>query len=159
MVTNIFQAVDHRDSQHVGSARWCDLVVAAPATADLIAKLAAGICDDPVTLTAAPLPRGTPVLLAPAMNAQMWESPIAERNMATLTKILGYQRLQPEEGWQACRTVGAGRMSEPEAILVACGRFSRRGSDGHRPMTQRPGIPMPGFYLSTSRMLVVAAGR
>ena len=117
VTTSVWHARDNLESQHVADARWCDLLIIAPATADIIARLAAGICDDVVCLTAAALSRDTPVLLAPAMNAQMWQSPITQRNLTTLRDMLGYNVVGPEEGWQACRTAGAGRMSEPEAIV------------------------------------------
>ncbi|MEX2386395.1 MAG: flavoprotein, partial [Phycisphaeraceae bacterium] len=90
-----------------------------PATANLLARLAAGLADDVVCLVAAALPRTTPVLLAPAMNAQMWESPITQRNVQTLHDLLGWRAVGPDAGWQACRTTGLGRMSEPEAIFDA----------------------------------------
>ncbi len=122
VVTSVWQQVEHKDSQHVNLARWCDLYVVAPATADFIAKLAAGLCDDIVSLSATALPRNpkmTPVLLAPAMNAQMWENPVTQRNVQTVQSLLGYEFVGPAEGWQACRTSGAGRMSEPEEIFNA----------------------------------------
>jgi phosphopantothenoylcysteine decarboxylase len=128
VITSIWQADDHPDSQHVGLARWCDLLIIAPASADMLAKIAAGICDDVVSLTACALPKGgqgsgkksgTPALLAPAMNADMWESPVTQRNVATVREVLGFAMVGPEEGWQACRTRGMGRMSEPEAIMEA----------------------------------------
>ncbi|MEX0744235.1 MAG: flavoprotein [Phycisphaeraceae bacterium] len=125
VLTSIWQSDDKPDSQHVGVARSCDLLVIAPATADLLAKLAAGLADDVVCLVAAAMPRETPVLLAPAMNAQMWESPITQRNLTTLRELLGWRVVGPESGWQACRTLGAGRMSEPEAIYDAvCDQLS-----------------------------------
>jgi len=123
VVTSIWESVAFHDSQHVGLARWCDLMIIAPASADLIAKLAAGLCDDIVSLTAAALPRATPLLLAPAMNADMWASPIVQRNLSTLRDTLGWRTVGPDEGWQACRTSGAGRMSEAEAILEAAGEM------------------------------------
>ncbi|MEX0654184.1 MAG: flavoprotein [Phycisphaeraceae bacterium] len=119
VLTSIWQSDDHPDSQHVGVARWCELLVIAPATANLLARLAAGLADDVVCLVAAALPRTTPVLLAPAMNAQMWESPITQRNVQTLHDLLGWRAVGPDAGWQACRTTGLGRMSEPEAIFDA----------------------------------------
>lgn len=122
VLTSAWQPVhenDHPESPHVGLARWCDLLVIAPATADLIARLAHGLTDDVVSLVACALPRTTPVLVAPAMNAEMWENPITQRNVQTLRDPLKYQLVGPDEGWQACRTTGAGRMSEPEAILDA----------------------------------------
>ncbi len=119
VLTSIWQSDDHPDSQHVGVARWCELLIIAPATADLIAKITHGFTDDVVTLIACALPRTTPVLLAPAMNAEMWQNPITQRNVQTLRDPLGYHLVGPDTGWQACRTTGAGRMSEPQAILDA----------------------------------------
>jgi phosphopantothenoylcysteine synthetase/decarboxylase len=118
-ITTIWQSQDHHESQHVGIARWCDLMIIAPASADIIAKLTAGICDDVVSLTACALPKSTPVLLAPSMNADMWANPIVQRNLTTVKETLSYQTVGPGEGWQACRTEGAGRMSEPVSILEA----------------------------------------
>lgn len=118
-LTSIWQADDRPDAQHVGSARWCELLVIAPATANIIAKIAAGLSDDIVSLTASALPRETPVLVAPAMNEQMWQNPVAQRNVTTLRETLGYHTVGPNAGWQACRTQGDGRMSEPDAIFDA----------------------------------------
>jgi len=119
VITSIWQAQESYDSEHVATARWADLAIVAPCTANTLAKLASGICDEPVSLTLAALPRTTPVLLAPAMNAQMWENPITQRNLKTVCEVLGYKTVGPEEGWQACRTAGAGRMSEVEGIVEA----------------------------------------
>ena len=117
VITSIWQAVDRPDAQHIGLARWCDLLIIAPASANTIAKIATGITDDVVSLTTCALPKETPVLIAPAMNADMWANPIVQRNVATIQQVLGYKTVGPESGWQACRTEGAGRMSEPEAIV------------------------------------------
>ena len=121
--TSQWQAIENHDSQHIGLAREADLMLIAPATANTIAKLAAGIADNLVLTVAMALPRtpapGTPVLLAPSMNAQMWEHPVTQRNLQTVRDVLGYQLIGPDEGWQACRTKGAGRMSEPEQIVEA----------------------------------------
>lgn len=125
VLTSIWERDDHPESQHVGVARWCDLMAIAPASADLIAKLAHGLTDDVVSLVACALPREgrpTPLLVAPAMNADMWANPVVQRNVATLRDVLGVELIGPETGWQACRTSGAGRMSEPEAILAAITR-------------------------------------
>ena len=119
VTTSIWQSHGHHESPHVELARWCDLYIVAPATANSIAKLAAGICDEAVSLTTCALPRTTPVLLAPAMNEQMWLNPVTQRNLATVKQVLGYHLVGPGEGWQACRTQGAGRMSEPDEIVEA----------------------------------------
>src|SRR5690606_38074204 len=105
-VTNLWDARDFRTSQHVGIARWAQLMIIAPATANTLAKLANGCADDPVSLTACAMPRQTPVLLAPAMNADMWANPMVQRNLATITEQLGWHTVGPDEGWQACRTMG-----------------------------------------------------
>ena len=129
VLTSIWEHDDRPDSQHVGLARWCEVVVIAPCSADMLAKLAAGLTPDVVSLTCSALPGasgasgasgGTPLLLAPAMNADMWANPIVQRNLATLRVLLpNLHEVGPDDGWQACRTRGAGRMAEPEAILAA----------------------------------------
>lgn len=117
--TSQWEQVESHDSQHVALARSADLMVIAPASANTIAKLAAGMCDNVVTTIACALPEGTPLLLAPAMNVQMWENAITQRNIRALTELRRTGLVGPEEGWQACRTLGVGRMSEPEAIVEA----------------------------------------
>ncbi len=125
VLTSIWQADDHPDSQHVGVARWCDLMIIAPATANTIAKLAHGLTDDVVSLVACALPNKTPLLIAPAMNADIWANAIVQKNIATLKALPNVTLIGPESGWQACRTEGAGRMSEPEAILDHIRRVSK----------------------------------
>jgi len=119
VTTSIWQSHGHHESPHVELAGWCDLHIIAPATANSIAKLASGIHDDAVSLTTCALPQTTPVLLAPAMNEQMWMNPVTQRNLATVKQVLGYHLVGPGEGWQACRTQGPGRMSEPDEIIAA----------------------------------------
>ena len=120
VLTSVWDHDDRPDSQHIGLARCCEALVVAPASADMIAKLAAGLTPDPVSLTAAALPRGTPLLLAPAMNADMWDHPVLQRNLATLRELLpDLREVGPEAGWQACRTRGLGRMADPETIAQA----------------------------------------
>ena len=117
--TSVWPSADDGDVTHIDLARWPELVIVAPATADFIAGVAAGRCDDLVALCICALSRSTPVLLAPAMNAQMWQSPVTQRNVETLQQLLGHHIVGPEQGWQACRTQGPGRMSEPDGILEA----------------------------------------
>jgi phosphopantothenoylcysteine decarboxylase/phosphopantothenate--cysteine ligase len=124
--TSQWQATEAHDAQHIALARTAKLMLIAPASANTIAKLAAGICDNLVTTVAAALPRTTPVLLAPSMNAMMWDHPLTQRNLATLRDVLGYQSVGPAAGWQACRTEGAGRMSEPEEIVERVARIVHR---------------------------------
>ena len=119
VVTSMWDAGEHPSSPHVGLARDALAMLVAPATADLIARLAHGRCDEIIGLTACALPRQTPLLLAPAMNAQMWENPITQRNVQTLSELRGVQWIGPDTGYQACRTQGAGRMVEPTVLAEA----------------------------------------
>lgn len=115
--TNQWQHVESQDPQHIGLAKRAELMIIAPATMDLMSKLATGRTDDMVSLIVSAIDRSMcPVLLAPAMNAVMWQQPANQRNLRTLRDD-GFMFVGPDEGWQACRAVGAGRMSEPAAIL------------------------------------------
>jgi phosphopantothenoylcysteine decarboxylase/phosphopantothenate--cysteine ligase len=99
---------------HIDLSRQADLILVAPASADFMARIAHGMADD--LLATMVLARSCPLLLAPAMNRQMWESPATRRNVAQL-QADGVQMLGPASGEQACGEVGAGRMMEPEEIL------------------------------------------
>lgn len=124
--TSPWDTLDAHDPQHVDLARRADAAVVAPATMNCLAKLAAGLCDDAVTLALSALDRSaTPVLLAPSMNAAMWAQPVTRRNVERLLSE-GFQMVGPGEGWQACRTVGAGRMAEPDEILGALAEALKR---------------------------------
>ena len=99
---------------HIDLSRQADLILIAPATADFMARVAQGMADD--LLATMVLARDCPLLLAPAMNRQMWENPATQRNVAQLL-LDGVQILGPANGEQACGEIGAGRMLEPEEIL------------------------------------------
>lgn len=115
--TSQWEHVENKDPQHIGLARRADLAIVAPCTMNCMAKLAHGIADDIVTVVLSAVDRAkTPVLLAPAMNEAMWAQPSTRRNAARLVED-GFELVGPAEGWQACRTVGAGRMVEPEDLL------------------------------------------
>jgi len=101
---------------HIELAARADLVVVAPATADLLAKAAAGAADD--LLTTLLLCAECPVLVAPAMNSAMWAKPAVQRNVARLAAD-GLRIVEPTTGWLSCRQHGAGRMAEPEEIAAA----------------------------------------
>jgi phosphopantothenoylcysteine decarboxylase/phosphopantothenate--cysteine ligase len=109
---------------HIELARWAELVLVAPASADFLARLAAGMADD--LLATLCLATDAPIWLAPAMNRQMWQAPATCANAETLRQrdvvLLG-----PAEGEQACGEVGAGRMLEPEALVAACAEHFRSG--------------------------------
>ena len=103
---------------HIHLVDWADCIVIAPATADMIAKIACGICDDLLSTTLCTC-WDKKVLLAPAMNTQMWANPIMQKNLKVLTGELNYQTIGPEQGRLACGTTGPGRMAEVPTILEA----------------------------------------
>jgi phosphopantothenoylcysteine decarboxylase/phosphopantothenate--cysteine ligase len=113
---DLFDLGDEADMGHIQLSRAADLVVVAPATADLMAKMAGGHADDLVStlLTAT----DKPVLIAPAMNVRMWLHPAARRNLAVL-RADGVAVVGPDDGEMACGEFGPGRMAEPAAILAA----------------------------------------
>ena len=114
-----WQHIESQDPQHIQLAYSADCMVIAPCTMDMLARLAAGRADDVVSLVCAAVDRSkTPVILAPSMNAVMWSQASTQRNVEQLRED-GFQFVGPEVGWQACRTEGAGRMSEPMLILQA----------------------------------------
>lgn len=102
--------------EHVALAKWADAVVVAPATANILAKMAAGIADELVSTTL--LAATAPVLVAPAMNAAMWRNPATQANVNALA-ARGIRFVGPESGFLACGDADVGRMSEPEAIVSA----------------------------------------
>ncbi|MCL2524795.1 MAG: bifunctional phosphopantothenoylcysteine decarboxylase/phosphopantothenate--cysteine ligase CoaBC [Betaproteobacteria bacterium] len=105
---------------HIDLSRQADLIVVAPASADFLARAAHGLADD--LLTTMVLARDCPLLLAPAMNRQMWQNPATQRNVAQL-RADGVGILGPASGEQACGEVGAGRMLEPAEIVDAVQAF------------------------------------
>jgi phosphopantothenoylcysteine decarboxylase / phosphopantothenate---cysteine ligase len=113
---DLFSLTGEAEMGHIELSRSADLIVVAPATADLMAKAAAGIADDLATTSL--LATDKPVLMAPAMNVRMWEHPATRRNLATL-KGDGVRFVGPDEGPMACGEFGFGRMAEPEAIFGA----------------------------------------
>jgi len=126
--THLFDLTDEAEMGHIQLSRIADLVVVAPATADLMAKMAAGLADD--LATTALLATDKPVLVAPAMNVRMWQHPATQRNLATL-KHDGALVTGPDDGDMACGEYGPGRMSEPQAILDAIQRFYGEDSLGN----------------------------
>jgi len=112
--TGTFDLVDTSDPQHIGLTERADLMLVAPATGNLIAKVAHGLCDDLVSLMVSAA--ACPVVFAPAMNNRMWDHPVARENVEKLQR-LGYRFIGPDAGWLACRNVGPGRLSEPPKII------------------------------------------
>jgi len=118
--TEMFSAPEEFDPVHVSLAEWADLLVIAPATANIIGKIAGGIADD--LLSCIVIATKAPVLLAPAMNTAMWENRIVRENVKKL-KAQGYHFAGPESGYLACGCEGIGRLSVVEDILDAIERL------------------------------------
>lgn len=102
---------------HVDDAKWADMLVIAPASADIIAKIACGIADDQLTSTVLAYSEG-PKILCPAMNVHMYENAVTQRNL-NACRELGWTIVEPGSGMLACQDVGKGRMEEPAAIEAA----------------------------------------
>jgi phosphopantothenoylcysteine decarboxylase/phosphopantothenate--cysteine ligase len=131
---------------HIEYARWADLVVMAPATANSMAKAAHGIADEIVSTLLLAFPG--PVLMAPAMNDNMWRHPATRANLETL-ESRGVTMVGPGEGWLACGTVDEGRMSEPEEILATVRELAAKIPGGAEPGG-------PGAW--AGRRVVITAG-
>jgi phosphopantothenoylcysteine decarboxylase / phosphopantothenate---cysteine ligase len=116
----LWSLTDESEMGHIRLSREAELLVVAPATADLIARMAAGLADDLAATTL--LASDKPVLVAPAMNAMMWAHPATQANLATL-RARGVLQVGPGAGELACGEIGYGRMAEPAEILAAITRF------------------------------------
>ncbi|MBC7476733.1 MAG: bifunctional phosphopantothenoylcysteine decarboxylase/phosphopantothenate--cysteine ligase CoaBC, partial [Pseudorhodobacter sp.] len=114
--SNLFDLTDEAEMGHIQLSRVADLIVVAPATADLMAKMVGGRADDLASTLL--LATDTRVLVAPAMNVRMWTHPATQRNLAQL-RADGVLFVGPDDGEMACGEYGPGRMAEPEAILAA----------------------------------------
>ncbi len=119
VLDSVWSSDQPADPQHIRAAAALDILLIAPCTMDMLAKLATGRADDMVSLLAASIDRShTPVLLAPSMNETMWRQPATRRNITAL-KCDGFTILDPAHGWQACRAVGPGRLPEADDLVDA----------------------------------------
>lgn len=123
VLTSRWSDEDPSDVQHIAMTAAANLFIVAPATANILGKVAAGIADD--LLTTLIVSAASPILFAPAMNDRMWANPIVQRNVRTLTEV-GHTFVGPQSGWLACRSVGPGRMAEPADILDAAVSILRK---------------------------------
>ena len=126
--TTLWSSPEEHKSTHITLVDWADIVVVAPATANIIGKAANGICDDllSTTLCAA---SGKPILLAPTMNSNMWAAAAVQRNLKMLREA-GFEMAGPFEGRLANGAVGTGRMAEPKEILAAIDEIVLRTKHG-----------------------------
>src|SRR5262245_23339657 len=116
----LFSPQEHPLGEHIGLARRAKLLVVAPASADCLAKFAHGLADD--LLSTLYLAFAGPVLVAPAMNSDMWAKQAVQRNIATL-KSDGVHFVDPGDGWLSCGVTGPGRMAEPDEIFERIGQM------------------------------------
>lgn len=126
--TSLWSTAEEYEINHVSMVEWADIAVVAPATANIIGKIANGICDDlpsTVLCAATGLIKSGRAFLAPAMNNKMWSNPAVRRNIKTV-KEMGFQLIGPEKGRLACGTEGIGRMSEPQDILKAIEKIASK---------------------------------
>ena len=144
--THLFDLTDESEMGHIQLSRIADLVVVAPATADLMARMATGQADD--LATTALLATDKPVLIAPAMNVRMWQHPATRRNLDTLKRD-GVLVTGPDEGDMACGEYGPGRMSEAADIFSAIEKFY---GETRQPARAGPGGPLTG------RKVLITAG-
>jgi phosphopantothenoylcysteine decarboxylase/phosphopantothenate--cysteine ligase len=138
---NLFDAGEEGEIDHIGLADWADLVLVAPATANLLAKMAHGLADDLVTTVL--LATRSPILVAPAMNVNMWSHSATEANLAIL-KTRGVSFVGPDTGELACGWEGLGRMSDPSVIAeAAAGQLVPRTLEGERVLVTAGGTAEP----------------
>ncbi|MCE5230646.1 bifunctional phosphopantothenoylcysteine decarboxylase/phosphopantothenate--cysteine ligase CoaBC [bacterium] len=123
---DVFERPRAWEMEHIAWARWADAIVAAPATAHLLARLALGLADDAVTTLA--LAYTGPLYIAPAMNSAMWQHPATQENLKTLL-ARGVKMIEPGEGALACGEVGPGRMAEPADIVEELEKYFATGAE------------------------------
>ncbi|RMH70616.1 MAG: bifunctional phosphopantothenoylcysteine decarboxylase/phosphopantothenate--cysteine ligase CoaBC [Gemmatimonadetes bacterium] len=111
---DLFPLYGSAGTRHIDLARWAEVIALVPATANLMGKIVNGLADD--LLTTLIMASTTPIFFAPAMNVQMWQNPIVQRNLDQL-KAYGYRFIEPDSGWMACREQGSGRLAEPARII------------------------------------------
>jgi phosphopantothenoylcysteine decarboxylase / phosphopantothenate---cysteine ligase len=113
--TELFDPTHESEIGHIELARWPDVILLAPATAQLIAKAAHGLADD--LLTTVLLATTAPVVFAPAMNTQMYRNALVQANIARLVQVAGWTAVTPDAGFLACKEVGEGRLPDPPVLL------------------------------------------
>ncbi|MCC6444799.1 MAG: bifunctional phosphopantothenoylcysteine decarboxylase/phosphopantothenate--cysteine ligase CoaBC [Armatimonadetes bacterium] len=138
VVTDMFEEPTVREIAHISLAQQSDLILIAPATANIIGKIACGIADDMLSTTV--MAATCPVLLAPAMNTEMWNNPIVQSNLDKLSG-LGYFFVEPTSGRLACGTEGVGKLADPEEIVAAAEAvLAGRGAKSLSPIQDLEGV-------------------
>ena len=117
--SDVFAAINEHSTEHISLPDWCDAMIIAPATANVLAKMAAGIADDALTTTICSCTARKPIVIAPAMNDKMWESPATQHAIETIKSWNNVTVIEPACGPLACGTEGKGRMPEVEVLQEA----------------------------------------
>ncbi len=117
--SDVFAAINEHATEHISLPEWCDAMIVAPATANVLGKMAAGIADDALTTTIASCVARKPIIVAPAMNDKMWENPATQAAVRTIRTWQSVRVVEPDEGPLACGTTGKGRMPEIEELQEA----------------------------------------
>ena len=156
VVTSMWQEIQQYDVEHIALAQLADVVLVAPATANVIAKCACGMADDMLTTTL--LATKAPVFFAPAMNTNMYENSITQQNLHTLQER-GCHIIDPAAGYLACGTSGVGRMPEPQELVEILADFFATGKELAEPdeVDSRQYLA-EGLDFSGLNILVTAAG-
>lgn len=156
VVTSMWQEIQQYDVEHIALAQMADVVLVAPATANVIAKCACGMADDMLTTTL--LATKAPVFFAPAMNTNMYENSITQQNLHTLQER-GCHIIEPAAGHLACGTSGVGRMPEPQELVEILADFFATGKELAQPdETDSRQHLAEGLDFSGLNILVTAAG-
>lgn len=114
---DMWKIINKEEVEHISLAKWADVFIIAPATANTIGKIACGIADNLLLTVVMALPSKTKVLIAPAMNEGMWKNPIVQKNISFLEEQGKYIFIQPRKGILACRDVGEGKIADNKEIL------------------------------------------
>jgi phosphopantothenoylcysteine decarboxylase/phosphopantothenate--cysteine ligase len=155
VITEMFAPSSDPEIKHIQVAQGSDLLLVAPATANALAKFANGIADD--FLSTVYISTTAAVLVAPAMNVEMWAHPATQENVRKLRQR-GVQFVDPGEGYLACKTVGAGRLAEPDEIVERAWQMLGRasGANSGAAGATNPGAAGSGVDLAGERVLITA---
>lgn len=151
VITHMFAPTDDPEIKHIQIAQSIDLLLVAPATANTLAKFANGIADD--FLSTVYISSTAPVLVAPAMNVEMWAHPATQENVERL-KSRGVYFIDPGEGYLACKTVGAGRLAEPSDIIERAWQIINQKPDTQTPDASK--VNRDVIDLASERVLITA---
>ena len=114
---DMWQTYNKDEVEHISLAKWADIIVISPATANTIGKITLGLADNLLTTVVMATPKDTPILIVPAMNTNMWNNPLVQKNIEILLKDKKYAFMDPRKGILACRDEGEGKIADNNDIL------------------------------------------